>query len=93
MLCLRLLVRVKRFFSFCFSKKTTKIEVPWVWIGGKNHQGETIDLTQLVADNLSVGEIVNEEFLFNLDYDCVSWSYIDFKTLNETKIPIEGIQI
>ena len=42
---------------------------------------------------ISAGDSITDDFLFSLEPDCVSWSYIDFKTLNETKIPVEGIQI
>jgi hypothetical protein len=58
-----------------------------------NRDGEQIDMTDRLLGYLNVGDIVTDEFLKDLEPELVSCSYVDFKTLNEMKIPIDGIQI
>jgi hypothetical protein len=84
------------FASCCRPKReppNKDICVPWVWIGGLDSEGAHIDLTDRLSGYLAVGDRVTDEFLKELEPRLVSCTYIDFKTLNEMKIPIEGIQI
>jgi hypothetical protein len=97
MWCLRALVKIKNFLtSLCFERErdpNKNIKVPWIWIGGTTNDGSIIDLTRYLSTYLDEGDLVTEYFLSKIEPKCIAWSYIDFKTLNEVKIPVSGIQI
>ena len=97
MWCIRVLVKVKNFLtSLCFEKErepNMNIRVPWIWIGGKTKDDEIIDVTRRLSFYLNKGDIVSEAYLKQFEPSCNSWTYIDFMTLNEKKIPVGGIQI
>ena len=97
MWCLRFLVKVKNFLtSLCFEreqKPNKNIKVPWIWIGGKTKDDEIIDVTKRLSFYLKEGDKVSDAYLRRFEPRCNSWTYIEFMTLDEKKIPVGGIQI
>lgn len=77
-------------FDLLFSKTP---ELPWLWIGGKNVDGETITATTLLAPYVVVGNEIRSNLLIELCPAIRHWQYMDIVTLEEIDFPVGGITI
>ena len=77
----------------CMRLLNTKVNVPWVYIGGEDSEGHIIDVTTEISSYLISGNIIKLELLRFIEPSIVRWRYMDFSTLEEADFPVEGIQI
>lgn len=74
-------------------KIVSESHLPWIFVGCKDSNGEVINITETVNKYINYGDLVSPSFLQKLDPTYNEWFYLDKLTLNEVKIPVEGIQI
>jgi hypothetical protein len=77
----------------CIRILNTNVESPWVWIGGSEPNGTTVDATSTIAHFIMDGNTIKLELLHELFPNIVHWTYVDFASLETIEFPIEGIQI
>lgn len=69
-------------------------KLPWMWIGAKYEDGNTVDYTTQINETLEYHMVVSTEWLqLVTGQKNVTWRYLDAKTLEERDFPSKGFVI
>jgi hypothetical protein len=84
---------VKSSMNTCIELLHIRPKVPWLWIGGDDFFGSSIDMSDVLSHYILSGNLIKLELLKNLEPKIEKWQYMDPETLELFKFPDEGIQI
>jgi len=74
-------------------KIVSEPHLPWIMVGCRDSRGGIVNVTENVNKHIRYGDLVTPSFLQKIEPNYTEWFYVDKLSLNELKIPVEGIQI